>query len=505
MNEQLQLILPELVLSGGLCLLLLADLIFQRRRAWETGVFALGLLGVVAYLLLQRFEAAPADAFGGLLRVDHFGAVFQLAITAAAAVALFINLHQFRYPQDRGRIETQFLFLCATLGGFVLVGTQHLLMLYLGLEMLGLCSYALADVHKRDRAGAEAGMKYVVYGALSSGIMLYGISLLFGLGGASFQLEDIALGANRALLEGHALQVLLPMLLLLAGFLFKLALVPFHWWAPDVYQGTTTAIAGFLAVGSKLVALGALLRTLALIFATTVHGVEADPALVDVTTVASEFGANFGFVLAVLAAVSMVWGNLAAIGQTHLRRLLAYSSIGHAGYLLASISLLSADGFHAASTYAIVYGVATLGAFAAVFAITLRAGSEDLRDWGGLGWQYPLAAGSLVVFFASLIGLPPTAGFAGKWRLLAALWAGDRPGLALLLALLSVVSLFYYFRVIKELYLERREVPLSPRVDRKLPWLAGLLVLACVATIALINLGWIDAPLRLATGDLTHG
>lgn len=505
MSDQLALILPELVLAGGLCLLLLADLIFQRRRAWETGVFAIGLLGVVAYLLLQRYHAAPADAFGGLLRLDRFAAVFQLVITAAAGVALFINLHQFRFPQDRGRIETQFLFLCATLGGFVLVGTEHLLMLYLGLEMLGLCSYALADVHKRDRAGAEAGMKYVVYGALSSGIMLYGISLLFGLGGASFQMEDIALGANQALLAGDAVHVLLPSLLLLVGFLFKLAAVPFHWWAPDVYQGTTTAIAGYLAVGSKLVALGALLRCLAVIFSTTLHGVESDPALLEVTTAAAMFGSSFGLVLAVLAGVSMVWGNLAAIGQTHLRRLLAYSSIGHAGYLLASVSLLSPDGFHAASTYAIVYGVASLGAFAAVFAIANRAGSEDLRDWRGLGWQYPLAGAALVIFFASLTGLPPTAGFAGKWRVLAALWAGDRQGLALLMALLSVVSLYYYFRVIKELYLERREEPLTPRVSRRLPWLAGFLLLACVATLALVNLGWIDAPLRIATLDLTHG
>jgi NADH:ubiquinone oxidoreductase subunit 2 (subunit N) len=318
MTEQLTLILPELVLTGGLCLLLLADLVFQRRRAWETGVYALGLLGVVAYLLLQRFDAAPQDAFGGLLRIDRFATVFQLGITGAAAVALFTNLHQFRFPQDRGRFETQFLFLCATLGGFVLVGTEHLMMLYLGLEMLGLSSYALADVHKRDKAGAEAGMKYVVYGALSSGVMLYGISLLFGLGDASFAMRDVAAGINQALLDGHGAQVLLPTLLLLAGFLFKLALVPFHWWAPDVYQGTTTAIAGFLAVGSKLVAFGAFLRTFATLFATAAGEVEADPSLVEVTTVATEFGATLGFVLAALAVVSMLWGNLAALGQTHL-------------------------------------------------------------------------------------------------------------------------------------------------------------------------------------------
>ncbi|MAW61343.1 MAG: hypothetical protein CMJ94_10965 [Planctomycetes bacterium] len=505
MSEQLVLILPELALTGGLCLLLLVDLVFPRRRSWETGIFALGVLGVVAYLLLQRYHAGPHDAFGGLLRLDRFAAIFQLAITGAAGFALFLNLQQFRFPQDRGRIETQFLFLCATLGGFVLVGTQHLMMLYLGLEMLGLCSYALADVHKRDRAGAEAGMKYVVYGALSSGVMLYGISLLFGLGGASFAMPDVALGINQALLEGEGVRVLLPTLLLLAGFLFKLALVPFHWWAPDVYQGTTTAIAGYLAVGSKLVALGALLRCFAILFATTLHGIEGDPALLAVTTAASEFGASFGMVLAVLAAVSMLWGNLAALGQTHLRRLLAYSSIGHAGYLLAAVSLMSADGLAAAGTYALVYAVASLGAFAAVFGIAMRAGSEDLRDWTGLGWKYPLASGALVLFFASLTGLPPTAGFAGKWRLLASLWAGGQPLLALLLALLSVVSLFYYFRVIKQLYLERPAEDFRPAIERPLPWLAAFLLVVGAATLALLNLGWVDTPIAAATADLIRG
>ncbi|MCH2101545.1 MAG: NADH-quinone oxidoreductase subunit N [Planctomycetes bacterium] len=505
MNEQLVLILPELVLTGGLCLLLLSDLILQRRRIWETGVFSLGLLGVVAYLVLQRFEASPQDAFGGLLCIDRFSALFQLVISVAAGFAIFLNLQQYRFPEDRGRIETQFLFLCAALGGFVLVGTQHLMMLYLGLEMVGLCSYALADVHKRDRAGAEASMKYVVYGALSSGVMLYGISLLFGLGGASFAMPDIALGINQALVDGEAVRVLLPSLLLLAGFLFKLALVPFHWWAPDVYQGTTIAMAGFLAVGSKLVAFGALLRTLGVLFATSLHGVETDMDLAVVTAAASEYGAVFGMVLAALATVSMLWGNLAAVGQTHLLRLLAYSSIGHAGYLLAAIALMSPDGFTAAGTYALIYGVASLGAFAAVFAIAMRAGSKDLCDWAGLGWKYPLAAGTLVVFFASLTGLPPTAGFAGKWRLLMALWAGGAQGLALLIALLSVVSLFYYFRVIKQLYLERPEDNFMPAVSVRLPWLTGFLLIVSFATFALLNLSWVEVPVAAATADLIRG
>lgn len=504
MSESLALILPELVLSGGVCVLLLSDLIFQRRKAWETGVFALGLLGVVAYLLVQRIGMQPTDAFG-MLRIDSFAALFQLAITAAAAMLLFINLHQFRFPQDRGRVETQFLVLCATLGGFVMVETQHLMMLYLGLEMLSLCSYALADVHKRDRAGAEASMKYVVYGALSSGVMLYGFSLLFGIGDASFQMTDIAVGINQAIDAGEPATVLLPTLLVLAGFLFKLGLVPFHWWAPDVYQGTTTAIAGYLAVGSKLVALAALLRLLATLFATPMLGVMNDPLLLDLTTKSTAFAATLGMVLAVLAALSMLWGNLAAIGQTHLRRLLAYSSIGHAGYLLAGASLMSPDGVEAAATYGMVYGVGSIVAFAAVFAIALRAGSEDLRDWTGLGWRYPLASGALVLAFASLTGLPPTAGFAGKWRLLAALWQGGSPGLALLLALLSVVSLFYYFRVIRQLYLERPAEDFRPAVAHRLPWLTGFLLVSGAATLALLNLGWVSEPLQAATVDLMRG
>lgn len=504
MNAELLHILPELTLAGGLCLLLLSGLLGRQRPFWEGGVLTLGILATTAALLVSRFQAAPTDAFG-MLRVDRFAAVFQLAITAAAAVAVVLNLHQRRFAGERGRIEMQVLLLAATLGAFVVVGTQHLLMLYLGLEMLSLCSYALADVHKRDRAGAEAAMKYVVYGALSSGVMLFGISLWFGLAGASFAMPDLAVAVDRALLEGRAAQVLLPGLLVLAGFLFKLSLAPFHWWAPDVYQGTSTPVAAFLATGSKLAALGALLRVLATVFATPVGGLPEDPAFAELASATEAFRADLGWLLAGLAALSMLLGNLAALRQTHLRRLMAWSSVGHAGYLLAGIAVLGHEAFEAVALYGLVYGVASLAAFAAVLHLANRAGSDDLRAWRGLGWSEPLAAATLVVAFASLIGLPPTAGFAGKWRLLAALWEGGRLDLALLVALLSVVSLVYSFRVLRELYLERDRAGVEARPAVRAPWLAALLLIGLLATVALVDLDWLATPLQAAGADLRAG
>jgi len=496
MSQDLQLILPELILAAGICLLLLFDLVVPRRRAWESGTFALGVLAVVGSLLIGRLSAEPARAFG-MLQIDAFGAIFQLAITLAAAVAIFLNLHQHRFPSDRGRMESQFLLLCATLGGFVVVGTDHLMMFYLGLEMLSLCSYVLADVHKRDRAGAEASMKYVVYGALASAIMLYGFSLWFGIGQASFDFDDIARGVNAALLNGHAGEVMLATVLVLCGLMFKLSLAPFHWWAPDVYQGTTTPVACFLAVGSKLVVLGAALRLLGTVFASGMVGVQSDPLLQPVTQLASDFAGELTVILAALAALSMLWGNLAALGQTHLRRLLAYSSVGHAGYILAGISLMSPEGFHAAMIYALAYGIGLLAAFSAIFVLASRAGSDDFQDWRGLGWKYPLPAAVLVIAFASLIGLPPTGGFAAKWQLLATLWGGGSTGLAMLLVLLSLLSLYYSFRVVQALYLETPTAHREPVVTQRMPLLAAWLVVSSVAIFGMLSWGRVDVFTRV--------
>jgi NADH-quinone oxidoreductase subunit N len=495
-------ILPELALGLGMCLLLVWDLIVGKRRFWESGVFSLGILATVIILLVQRFQTEPVTVFA-MVRVDHFATLFQLVISISAAAAIFLNVNNVGFPRDRGRMETQFLLMGATLGGFVLVGSRHMLTMYLGLEMLSLCSYALADVHKRDRAGAEAAMKYVVYGALSSGMLLFGISLFYGMGG--FEMHDIAVAVNQALNDGREIQVLLPTLLMLAGFLFKLGAVPFHWWAPDVYQGTTTPIASFLAVGSKAVALAALLRVLGSIFAGPISISDGNPGLVAAAgDPAAAMVLDLRFLIGMVAALSMVFGNLAALRQNNLRRMLAYSSIGQAGYLLAGAAILSPDGFQATSLYTLVYALGTLGVFSALLYFFNRADSDQIQDLRGLGWSNPIAGTCLIIFLASLSGLPPTVGFIGKWRLMTALWAGDLPWLVLLMALMTVVSLFYYFRIVRTLFLDR---PLGSSLDQPrspLPWLGAWLIVLAVATLCLLNLSPLAELAELGNFDLFY-
>jgi NADH-quinone oxidoreductase subunit N len=479
-------ILPELALAVGMCLLLVWDLLVGKRRFWESGIFSLGILATVIILLLQRFETQPVTVFA-MVRVDHFATLFQLVIAISAAAAIFLNVNNFRFPRDRGRMETQFLLMGAALGGFVLVGSRHMLMMYLGLELLSLCSYALADVHKRDRAGAEAAMKYVVYGALASGMLLFGISLFFGMGG--FEMHDIAIAVSRALSEGREVQVLLPTLLVLVGFLFKLGAVPFHWWAPDVYQGTTTPIASFLAIGSKAVALAALLRFLASIFAGPISLSQGHPSAVAATgDPAAALVLDLRFLLGLVAALSMVFGNLAALRQNNLRRMLAYSSIGQAGYLLAGAAILSADGFQATILYSLIYALGTLGAFSALLYFFNRADSDQIQDLRGLGWSNPVVGTCLIIFLASLSGLPPTAGFIGKWRLMTALWAGDLVWLVVLMGLTTVVSLYYYFRIVRILFLDRAVMPNPERSRPRLAWLGAWLIALALATVYLLNI-----------------
>ncbi len=518
--DSLRLVLPEVMVACGLLVLLVWDLIVPKRRYWESAVVALSFLGVAAAYLIPRLSATPVTVFA-MVRVDAYAAIFQLVVVAAAATTVIMNVSNPRFPRDRGRVETQVLLLGATLGAMVMVGTRHLLMMYLGFEALSLSCYALVNVHKRDRAGAEAAMKFVVYGALSSAVMLYGISLFFGLGG-SFDLGEIGVAVSRTLAAGHNFQVLLPTLLLLAGFGYKMSLVPFHWWSPDVYHGTTTPIASFLATGSKIVALATLVRVLAALFAGEIAGGAIDVA--SGAAALSSMVPDLRLFLAIGAALSMLLGSLAALQQQHLRRLLAYSSISHAGFLLAAVAMLGADGFDAALLYGLCYAVMGSGTFVAVLYFCNQSGADEVASLRGLGWRHPLAGTALVILLAGLIGLPPTAGFSGKLRLLQAVVAEGYLWLALIMVLASLLSAFYSFRIVRVLFLEDRpsadaavasaaatasgastagdaEAPTAPR---RLPLLVLLLAVFTAATLLLLDLDPLAALTELAVRDLIY-
>ncbi|KAA3605051.1 MAG: NADH-quinone oxidoreductase subunit N [Planctomycetota bacterium] len=493
--EHLSYILPEVAVTLGLCLVLCWEMFSRRQdrtaearraRGMETGILSLGFLAIAGVLLLIRFSWNPATVFG-MVEVDRFGTMFKLFITSAVAVVIGFDLMD-RRAQDDGRSETYFLLLTAVLGSYFLVSSYNFLLIYLGLETLGLASYALSGMHKRGRASAEAALKYVVYGALASGIMLFGASLLYGLSG-TLQVDEMAGHIVTAVREGRSVQVALPTLLILVGFGFKLSFFPFHWWAPDVYEGVPTPIATFLAVGSKGVALAAFLRVLAMAFAGIM--VFDDPS-VGILNEPTPFLANLGGTLAIISAATMLVGNLAALRQTNLKRLLAYSSIAHAGYIMMGVAVLKPSGFEAATLYTFIYYFMNLGAFGMVLYFANQTGSEDIGSLKGMGYSHPWAGVATIVFLASLTGLPPTAGFAGKWILMMEAWDGGLGWLALWTGLMSVVSLFFYFRIAKMLFLRQADQEIA--VVRT-PILSGMLVVLAVFSVVFL---YFDPLLDLA-------
>lgn len=312
-------------------------------------------------------------------------------------------------------------------------------------------------------------MKYVVFGGLSAGIMLYGISLLYGLTGT---LDLVEMGTSETLaaqLSSSAVPVAVAIVLVIAGFAYKISAVPFHFWTPDVYEGAPTPVTTFLAVASKAAGFGALLRFLGAMFMTE-----------GVNEVIAEYGKSIGALLALIAAVTMTIGNLSALKQTSLKRMLAYSSIAHAGYVLIGAAAMTAAGFEAAMWYLAAYYFMNLGAFAAVLFFEGITGSDKIENLRGMGPKYPLVSVALVALLVSLTGLPPTVGFYGKYLLFVEGVDAGLMWLVVVAALNSVISLFYYFRVAKALFLEQGEGAPSALCSRNLATLILLLSLGSV-------------------------
>ncbi len=396
------------------------------------------------------------------------------------------------------------MLLSITFGMFLMASASDLLSVYLGIEMVSIVSFALAGYRLRDRRSSEAALKYVIFGGAASGIMLFGISLIYGLFGTT-HLGSI----HRALVAWHAsgtaavgtmlpLTLIVGLVFLLAGVGFKIAVVPFHMWSPDVYEGSPTPFSGFLSVGPKAAGFALLIRLLVTLlvpattggdpathgFATDAHGVM--PLIIDVPLAA---------VLGIIAAVTMTLGNLAAIPQNNVKRLLAYSSIAHAGYLLMGVLVLSSAALHAVMLYLVFYYLMNIGAFTVVQAVRDRTGGELLHDFRGLGAREPLLAAAMTVFLLSLTGIPPLAGFIGKFYLFASVL--EHGGfwylaLALIAVANSAVSLFYYMRIVKAMYLTTTEAEAPLGVHRGYLWLTAGLALPTLV----LGLYW--APLSEA-------
>jgi NADH-quinone oxidoreductase subunit N len=427
-------LLPELVLTVGALLLLVVDVLLP--KAWDRVLawLAVAVLAAAGAALIVTGQDTLTIA-RGTLAVDGFGLFFKVLFLLSAAITVMMSSRYLTVENIRPG-EYCFLILCATLGMMFMAGGIDLITIFVGLETMAVSFYVLAGFIRPNRRSNEAAIKYFLLGAFSLGILLYGMSLLYGLTGST-QLRVIA----TSLFTGDA-GLLLPLavMLLVAGIGFKIAAVPFHMWAPDVYEGAPTPITAFLSVGSKAASFAMLLR----IF------VEGLPAF-RLDGLGTMWGqpVGWGAFFYVLAIVSMTVGNVAALTQNNIKRMLAYSSIAHAGYVLIGVVAGTTRGVTAALLYMMVYAFMQLGAFAVVVMLRRKdVIGDQLKDLSGLYVSHPGAAIAMLIFMLSLGGIPPTAGFMGKlWIFGAAIDAGYI-WLAVIGVLNSAVSLYYYVRVV---------------------------------------------------------
>lgn len=459
-------IAPEIVLTVTALGALVLDLVAKGRDSVRVGYLTLAGLAATAWFLFGQW-GEPSHTVYGMVAIDQFGNFFKLFSTAALASVVLYVMHD-RRERRHGIGEYYFLLVGALIGIFFMVSTSNLLLMVLGFELLSLSSYSLSGFHKGNRKSAEASMKYVIFGGLSTGIMVYGISLLYGLTG-TIDLAKMAGSTNLvAQVTSNPIPFGIATVLVLAGFAYKISLAPFHFWTPDVYEGAPTPVTAFLAVASKAAGFGALLRFLSALFLDA----EGTPL--------GGYGGRVGTMLALLAAVTMTLGNLAALRQSSLKRMLAYSSIAHAGYVMIGIACMTRGGFTAAMYYLAAYYFMNLGAFGFLVYFEGVTGSDTVDSLKGMGFKAPLISMVMVAFLVSLTGLPPTVGFYGKLLLFYEGVHGGLMWLVVVAALNSVVSLFYYLRVARALFLSKA----SDREAAPAPVLTGFVAVLGVATVA---------------------
>jgi NADH-quinone oxidoreductase subunit N len=466
-------LLPEIVLTTGALVLLMADLLVPRDRQ---SILAGVTLAVLAATAVALFPVADAhlQVSKGLIAVDGFSLFFKIIFLVSAALTVLISVRYLEVEGTRAG-EYYFLILCATLGMMFMASGTDLITLFIGLETMAISFYILTGFLKPSRRSNEAAVKYFLLGAFSLGILLYGMSILYGLTGST-NLRTIA---TALVGQERDPRLILAVILVVAGMGFKIAAVPFHMWAPDVYEGAPTPITGLLSVGSKAASFAMLLR----IFLESLPSMRI--ALVEEPRVGLSASPDLGWgmMFYILAVVSMTVGNFAALTQSNLKRMLAYSSIAHAGYLLIGVVAGTSRGVTAMLVYLFVYAFMQLGAFT-VLALMRRQDvvGDELKDLNGLFFRQPFAAVAMLLFMLSLGGIPPTAGFMGKFWLFSAAIESGYVWLAVIGVLNSAVSLYYYIRIVVFMMLKNEPSGSEPRQS---PALAVAMVAAVAATLVL--------------------
>ncbi len=464
-SSMLLAILPEigLVMLGVLVLLL--DLLWRGTMRRNLGWVTAGGLLIVAVLaaVFARPAAEPMLIFGGMLRLDGTAFVFRILFLMGAALTSLFMVDQEPAGQHG---EFYALLLVATLGMNLMASSADLIMLYLAIETTSLPLYIMAGFLTRDPRSTEAGIKYFLFGAMTAAVMLYGFSLLFGYTGTT-NLYAMAVLFNAGQLPFAVL--LLAVVLVLVGFGFKVSAVPFHFWAPDVYEGAPTPVAGFLSTASKAAGFAVLMRVMLAAF--------------------PQFAPSWSTMVAVLAAASMIIGNLLALAQKNIKRLLAYSSIAQAGYILAGVAADSQFGTTGAVFYLVSYLVTNMAAFGIVALVGRTICSDDLDAYAGLQRRNPGMALALLVAMLSLGGIPPLSGFVGKLLVFGAAVQANMVWLAFVGVITSVIGLYYYLNVLKIAFMSPSVTGTAP-LPITMPWRVAILV--CV--VGILFMGTIFGP-----------
>ncbi len=469
---------PEAILLATILVILVGDLIQGRSSsAWTPYAAIAGGLGSTAALVVQWSMANPVG-FLGAFNADDLSIVFRGIIVLSAVVTVPMAI---RYVEQSGTSLAEFLviLLTATLGGMFLSGASELVMIFVSLETLSISSYLLTGYMKRDPRSNEAALKYLLIGAASSAIFLYGSSLLYGLSGGETRLAAIA---TSIVSDGTdaPIGLVVALVFVIAGIAFKIAAVPFHQWTPDVYEGSPTPVVAFLSVGSKTAGFALAIRLL----------VTAFPLVSE----------QWHFVFTALAILSMVLGNVVALAQTSMKRLLAYSSIGQAGFLMIGLVVDTDAGYASMIFYLFIYLFMNLGAFTCVILFSLRTGTDQISEYGGLYQKDPLLTLGLSICLLSLGGIPPMAGFFGKIYIFWAGWQAGAYGLVLVGLVTSVISIYYYIRVIKMMVVKEPQemsdaVKNYPAIRWDLPGLRPMQVSLILAVVATSLAGILSNPL----------
>jgi NADH-quinone oxidoreductase subunit N len=486
--RDLNLIVPELIMTVGACLALVMEVLLPYKKSRWVGYFALASIALAALSLVVTWTSYganfPLTGFYGMVRIDGFAVVFKLIFLLGAALTISVSMRYLDIESEQ-RGEFYALVLFATVGMMFLACGYDLITLFISLELMALTFYVLVSYTKRERRSNEAGMKYFLLGAFSSGVLLYGMSILYGVAGST-NLGDIAQSVS-AIVGGagdpdSAAARLMPLLLLgmialACGLFFKIAAVPFHMWAPDAYEGAPTPVTAFLSTGSKAASFALFAR----IFLEGLGGMRA----------------SWAPLVGLVAAITIMVGNWAAVTQTNSKRLLAYSSISNAGYLLLGIVAANRYGYVGLAIYLLVYTLMNIGAFGIIISLHRRGIiGEQVDDLRGLAQKDPIMAAMMAIFMLSLGGLPLTGGFMGKWFLIGGIMQrGKAEGknwyywLAVWAVINTVVSFYYYVRFIRVMYLddhaaEEQPLSLSP----------ALQVALGVAVIGVIFIGVYPQP-----------